>query len=55
MAVALPRSADLVVALLAVVKSGAGYLPVDPSYPADRVEFMLADAAPVCCDFVVRA
>ncbi|MFW3371062.1 non-ribosomal peptide synthase/polyketide synthase, partial [Rhodococcus sp. SB1D] len=46
-AVALPRSADLVVALLAVVKSGAGYLPVDPSYPADRVEFMLADAAPV--------
>ncbi|XGU19693.1 hypothetical protein ACETU7_34315 [Rhodococcus sp. 3Y1] len=29
------------------MKSGAGYLPVDPSYPADRVEFMLADAAPV--------
>ncbi|MCJ0903998.1 amino acid adenylation domain-containing protein, partial [Rhodococcus sp. ARC_M6] len=47
-AVALPRSADLVVALLAVVQTGAGYLPVDPSYPVDRVEFMLADAAPVC-------
>uniref|UniRef100_UPI001C4DDCD2 non-ribosomal peptide synthase/polyketide synthase n=1 Tax=Rhodococcus qingshengii TaxID=334542 RepID=UPI001C4DDCD2 len=47
-AVALPRSADLVVALLAVVQSGAGYLPVDPSYPSDRIEFMLADAAPVC-------
>ena len=39
-----PRSLELVIALLAVVKSGAGYLPVDPSYPADRVAFMLADA-----------
>ncbi|WP_157105350.1 non-ribosomal peptide synthetase, partial [Rhodococcoides kyotonense] len=46
-AVALPRSADLVVALLAVVKSGAGYLPVDPTYPAERIEFMMSDAAPV--------
>nr|BFE82392.1 hypothetical protein GCM10020093_049930 [Planobispora longispora] len=41
-----PRSADLVVALLAVLKSGAAFLPVDPSYPADRREFMLADARP---------
>ncbi|MBB5918301.1 amino acid adenylation domain-containing protein [Nocardia transvalensis] len=47
-AVALPRSVDLVVALLAVVKAGGGYLPVDPDYPADRIEFMLADAGPVC-------
>ncbi|WP_245816153.1 non-ribosomal peptide synthase/polyketide synthase [Rhodococcus maanshanensis] len=47
-AVALPRSADLVVALLAVLKAGGGYLPVDPTYPADRIEYMLADAAPVC-------
>ncbi|SNT48390.1 non-ribosomal peptide synthase/polyketide synthase, partial [Rhodococcoides kyotonense] len=46
-AVALPRSADLVVALLAVIKSGAGYLPVDPTYPAERIEFMMSDAAPV--------
>ncbi|AYJ49061.1 non-ribosomal peptide synthetase [Rhodococcus sp. P1Y] len=46
-AVALPRSVELVVALVAVVKSGAGYLPVDPSYPSDRVEFMVADASPV--------
>ncbi|AQA24418.1 D-alanine--poly(phosphoribitol) ligase, subunit 1 [Rhodococcus sp. MTM3W5.2] len=47
-AVALPRSLDLVVALLAVLKAGGGYLPVDPTYPADRIEYMLADAAPVC-------
>ncbi|MFG3105126.1 non-ribosomal peptide synthetase, partial [Streptomyces tendae] len=47
-AVALPRSLDLVVALLAVHKSGAAYVPVDPDYPADRVAFMLKDAAPMC-------
>jgi non-ribosomal peptide synthetase component F len=29
------------------VKTGAGYVPVDPAYPADRIAFMLADAAPV--------
>ncbi|WP_051712283.1 non-ribosomal peptide synthetase [Spirillospora albida] len=46
--VALPRSADLVVALLAVLKAGGGYLPVDPDYPADRIAYMLADARPVC-------
>ncbi|MER8073186.1 amino acid adenylation domain-containing protein [Streptomyces sp. NPDC094034] len=46
-AVALPRSVDLVVALLAVLKSGSGYVPVDPEYPADRIAYMLADAGPV--------
>ncbi|OLL16865.1 non-ribosomal peptide synthetase [Rhodococcus sp. M8] len=45
-AVALPRSLDLVVALVAVLEAGGGYLPVDPNYPADRIEFMLTDAAP---------
>ncbi|WP_160310997.1 condensation domain-containing protein, partial [Streptomyces sp. 150FB] len=45
--VALPRSVDLVVALLAVLKTGAGYVPVDPEYPADRIAFMLQDADPV--------
>ncbi|MFD3534691.1 amino acid adenylation domain-containing protein [Streptomyces sp. NPDC058664] len=46
-AVALPRSADLVVALAAVLRAGAAYLPLDPGYPADRIAFMLDDARPV--------
>ncbi|MGW2056155.1 non-ribosomal peptide synthetase, partial [Streptomyces sp. NPDC001840] len=43
---AVPRSVDLIVGLLAVLKSGAGYLPIDPEYPAERIAFMLADAVP---------
>ncbi|WP_436737913.1 amino acid adenylation domain-containing protein [Streptomyces sp. BBFR102] len=46
-AVGLERSADLVTALLAVLRCGAAYLPVDPSYPVDRLAYMLQDAAPV--------
>ncbi|HEX2133793.1 MAG TPA: amino acid adenylation domain-containing protein [Actinophytocola sp.] len=45
-ALAVPRSLDLLVAMYAVHKAGAAYLPVDPDYPADRIEFMLTDAAP---------
>ncbi|MFD1147575.1 amino acid adenylation domain-containing protein [Saccharothrix hoggarensis] len=45
-ALALPRSEHLVVALLAVLKAGAAYLPIDPDYPADRIAFTLADARP---------
>ncbi|MFG2572651.1 amino acid adenylation domain-containing protein [Streptomyces sp. NPDC048481] len=47
-ALALPRSVELLVALLAIVKTGAAYLPVDVGYPADRIAHMLADAAPIC-------
>ncbi|MFD8087124.1 amino acid adenylation domain-containing protein, partial [Kitasatospora sp. NPDC059722] len=45
-AVALPRSADLLVALLAVQKSGAGYVPLDPQHPAERLGYVLEDARP---------
>ncbi|MFF0746374.1 amino acid adenylation domain-containing protein [Streptomyces sp. NPDC004111] len=45
-ALALPRSVDLVTGLLAVSLSGAAYLPLDPDYPADRLAYMLEDARP---------
>ncbi|MEE1824735.1 amino acid adenylation domain-containing protein [Streptomyces sp. BE20] len=47
-AVAVPRSAELMVALLAVLKAGAAYLPLDTEYPVDRLTAMVEDAAPVC-------
>ena len=46
-ALALPRSVEIVVAELAVAKAGAAFLPVDPAYPPERIGFMLADAEPV--------
>ena len=47
-AVAVPRSARMVAAVLGVVRSGAAYLPVDVEYPPARVAFMFGDARPVC-------
>ncbi|HTI26235.1 MAG TPA: amino acid adenylation domain-containing protein, partial [Kutzneria sp.] len=43
-ALCLPRNADLVVAVLAVLKSGAAYLPIDPDYPQDRIARMVEDS-----------
>jgi amino acid adenylation domain-containing protein len=42
------RSIDMVVALLAVLKAGAAYVPLDPAFPRDRIQFMMADAALRC-------
>ncbi|MGK8557862.1 non-ribosomal peptide synthase/polyketide synthase [Nocardia gipuzkoensis] len=46
-AIAMPRDADLIVAVLGVLKSGAGYLPLDVAHPADRLEYVLNDAGPI--------
>jgi amino acid adenylation domain-containing protein len=46
-ALALPRTAEMIVALLAVLKAGGVYLPVDPDLPVDRIAFVIRDAAPV--------
>ena len=44
--VLMEKSLDLVPAVLGVVKSGGAYIPLDPNYPQDRLEFMVADAQP---------
>ncbi|GLF99153.1 non-ribosomal peptide synthetase [Streptomyces yaizuensis] len=44
---ALPRSADLVTALLAILRSGAAYVPIDPRYPSARLGLILAEARPL--------
>ena len=41
------RSAEAIVAMLAVLKTGAAYLPIDPAMPTSRIKFMIADAAPI--------
>jgi amino acid adenylation domain-containing protein/non-ribosomal peptide synthase protein (TIGR01720 family) len=47
-ALALPRSLEMVIGLLAILKAGAAYVPLDVKYPADRLAFMLQDASPIC-------
>ncbi|WP_420892009.1 amino acid adenylation domain-containing protein [Mycobacteroides salmoniphilum] len=46
-ALLLPRTGEAIAAILAVLKTGAAYLPIDPAHPDSRVEFVLRDAAPV--------
>jgi amino acid adenylation domain-containing protein len=43
-AILLPRSSELIVAMLAVLKAGGAYVPLDPAYPVDRLSFMLEDS-----------
>ena len=45
-ALCVPRSLELVAGLLAILKAGAAYLPLDPDYPAERLRYMIDDAAP---------
>jgi len=47
-AVVFERTVDLIVALLAVIKAGAAYLPIDPAYPADRIAYVIGDSGAVC-------
>lgn len=44
-ALSVERSIEMVVCLLAIMKAGAAYLPIDPEYPKDRIEFMLQDSS----------
>ncbi|MFJ2766915.1 amino acid adenylation domain-containing protein [Streptomyces sp. NPDC087300] len=46
-ALKLPRTTEMVIAVLAILKTGAAYLPIDPQYPTDRIQFMLDDAQPL--------
>ncbi|MCB9416987.1 MAG: amino acid adenylation domain-containing protein [Mycolicibacterium sp.] len=46
-ALLIPRSGEAIMAILAVLKTGAAYLPIDPAHPDDRIGFMLDDAAPL--------
>ncbi|UZE26281.1 amino acid adenylation domain-containing protein [Pseudomonas sp. B21-056] len=45
-AICVERGTDMVVGLLAILKAGGGYVPLDPAYPADRIAYMLEDSAP---------
>ncbi|MFI6167989.1 amino acid adenylation domain-containing protein [Nocardia sp. NPDC051052] len=46
-AISIPRSAESVLAMIAVAKTGAAFVPIDPTYPADRIEHMIGDSGVV--------
>ncbi len=45
-AFAIPRSMEMIIALLGILKAGAAYVPIDPDYPDERIEYILDDASP---------
>ena len=47
-ALLMPRSVDMIVSILAVLKTGAAYVPIDPVYPQERIDYILKDSAPDC-------
>ncbi|WP_165952389.1 non-ribosomal peptide synthetase [Kribbella albertanoniae] len=53
-AITMPRSVDLVVALAGVLRAGAAYVPIDPAYPAERIQHILDVAAPAVVITEVR-
>lgn len=46
-ALCMERGLEMVLAMLAVLKAGGAYVPLDPEYPADRLQFMIEDSAPI--------
>ncbi len=48
-ALSLERGLELIIAMLAILKAGGTYVPLDPNYPAERLQFMLDDTKALCC------
>jgi amino acid adenylation domain-containing protein len=46
-AICVERGVDMIIGVVGILKSGAGYVPLDPSYPLDRLSYMLADSQPM--------
>ena len=46
-AICVERGFEMIVGLLAILKAGGGYVPLDPAYPEERLQYMLEDSAPV--------
>ena len=46
------RSVEMIIGILAVLKAGGAYLPIDPDYPQERIDYMLADSGvPIVLNF----